>query len=196
MRNSALLAAILRVAFPDARTILDPTWGNGSFWRGGGNALERYVVTGTDILAGLAPHGEADARALPHTDDSFDVTVFDPPHAADSTSGILAQRYGSFSSADIEALIRQGSRECYRVSRLGVIIKVTDSTHANRFIRQSGWVIDELGEPYDVVHRTRPRPLEDPKWGLQRHARSNGSTYLIYRKPPLETVTAGSLPLV
>jgi hypothetical protein len=68
-----------------------------------------------------------------------------------------------------------------RVARLGAIVKVTDHVHEQRFQDQSGWVRDELGTPYDVVHQVRRSNLEDGKWRGVYSARSNGVVSLAFR---------------
>jgi hypothetical protein len=178
MSSADIVAACLRVYWPNARTVLDPTWGNGRFW-------QRDVpveVIGRDIVTG-APGGTCDVRALRDADNSFDVAVFDPPHIADGgRDGVMARRYGTYASDDLRDLVRDGSREVFRVGRFGCLIKVCDGVHGGKFVRMSRWVVDQLGEPFDVVHATRKRPLIDPKWNGQRHAYSNGSTFLVYCK--------------
>jgi hypothetical protein len=163
-----VVAAMLRVLFPDARTALDLTPGRGNFWDG--TAHVEVTASGADF------------RCLPHADGAFDVAIFDPPHLADGgANGVMARRFGTYRDADLEPTIRRGCREAMRVGRLGCIVKVTDQTHAQRFQDQSGWVRDELGVPYDVVHQVRPRNLGDAKWRHVFSARSNGAVYLAFR---------------
>jgi hypothetical protein len=167
-RPAAVVAAMLRVLFPDARTALDLTPGRGRFRDG--MAHVAVVASGADF------------RCLPYADGAFDVAVFDPPHVADGgANGIMARRFGTYTAADLEPTIRRGCREAMRVGRLGCIVKVTDHVHGRRFWDQSGWVRDELGVPYDVVHQVRPRNLEDGKWRNVFSARSNGAVYLAFR---------------
>jgi len=177
--TATIVALVLRVAFPDAETALDTTYGSGGFWDGSAHVR----VTAHDGLAERAPHGVADFAHLVYADASFDVVTFDPPHIADAgAESIMGQRFGTYASADLERVIRAGTREAWRVARLGVIVKVTDHTHSERYVHETRWVYDELGEPYDVVHQVRSGALIDPKWEEQRHAYNNGSSYLIFRR--------------
>ena len=169
--TAELVAHILRVFFPDATTALDLTPGRGCFW-------SETVPIQVTVEASAQ-----DFRALPYADNSYDLVVFDPPHVADAGAhGIMGQRYGTYRQRELEPAIRAGCREAWRVARLGVLVKVTDAVHGQTFIRMSGWVYAELGEPFDVVHGQH-RPLIDGKWlEPQLSARNNGSTYLIFRR--------------
>jgi hypothetical protein len=167
-KPAAIVSAMLRVHFPDARTALDLTPGRGRFWDG---------TAHVEVTASAA-----DFRCLPHADGAFDVAIYDPPHIADGgADGIMAKRFGTYKAGDLEPTIRAGCREAMRVGRLGCIVKVTDHVHCQRFIWQTGWVSDELGTPYDVVHQVRPRNLEDGNWRNVFSARSNGAVYLAFR---------------
>ena len=166
-----IVADILRVLFPDARTAIDLTPGRGCFW------------SETVPIRVSVEMSEGDFTMLPYADASYDVAVFDPPHLADAgEDSIMGRRYGTYRDDELEGVVRQGTREAWRVVRLGAVVKVTDAIHCSRYTRMSGWVYDELGEPYDVVHQVRSRSLVDPKWGPQLSAYNNGATYLIFRK--------------
>jgi hypothetical protein len=107
----------------------------------------------------------------------------------------MGRRFGTYRSAELEPAVRAGCREAWRVACLGVVVKVCDQVHGQRFVRMSGWVIDELGEPYEVVHAVRPRALEDPKWRMpQLSARNNGATYLVFRKDGSRHVRRRGIP--
>jgi hypothetical protein len=169
--TAALVAKMLRTSFPDARTAIDLTPGFRCFWR-------KDVPIAVTVTS--SPH---DFRCLPYADDSYCVALFDPPHMADAgADSIMGTRFGTFKQADLEPAVRQGSKEAWRVGRLGVIVKATDAMHGSRFVRMSGWIYAELGEPYDVVHQVRARPLIDPRWkDPPLSARNNGASYLVFR---------------
>lgn len=181
-----IVAGILRVSFPDAKTALDATYGNGNFW----NGTAHVKVTGVDLNEHRAPDGKADFRDLPYDDESYDVVLLDPPHLADAgEESIMGQRFGTYAGHNLEQAVRDGAREAYRVSRLGVVAKVTDGVHGQEYVPMSDWVrkavsagTEHDGVPYDVVHETRAHAVIDPKWGEQLSAYNNGSTYLIFRK--------------
>jgi hypothetical protein len=166
-RTAIAVARTLNVWFLDARTIVDLTPGCLAFW-------------GPSAPVTMSEH---DLIALSYPDASFDLAVFDTPHRADQApSSVMFARYGTVRDQDLEPLIRAGCREAWHVARLGVLIKVTDAIHGQRFVRMSGWVYDELGEPFDVVH-VQHHPLLDRRWKApQLSARNNGSTYIAFRR--------------
>lgn len=170
--SAEIIAAILRVLFPDARTALDLTPGHGCFWS---------ETVPTHVSVQLSEH---DFTALPYADAISDVALIDPPHLADAGQrSIMRQRFGTYPSGELEDVVRQGVREAFRVATLGCVVKVCDHIHERRLQHMSGWVSQELGTPYDEVHQVRARSLVDPKWHEpQLSARNNGSTYLIFRK--------------
>jgi hypothetical protein len=174
------MALILRVCFPDAMTALDATYGGGAFWDGSAHVS----VTGIDLDPTRAPDGAADFRDLPYAPHAFDVVVLDPPHLADAgVESLMRQRYGTYADADLERAIQAGCREAWRVARLGIVVKVTDHIHGQRFVCETDWVRSALNEPlYEVVHQTRSGAVIDPKWAEQLSAYNNGSSYLVFRK--------------
>lgn len=178
--TATIVALILAVMFPDAETALDATYGSGGFWDGSAHVR----VTAHDVDPQRAPSGPVDFRVLSYDNDAFDVVTFDPPHIADAgEDSIMGQRFGTYDEDDLWAVIRGGACECWRVARLGIVVKLTDHIHGQRFQRETGWVIDAIGqEPYDIVHQVRSGALVDPRWEEQLSARNNGATYLIFRK--------------
>lgn len=175
-----IVNAILTVCFPDALTALDVTYGNGAFW----NGAQHVRVTGLDLDPDRGHDGTCDFRDLAGLE-GFCVVVFDPPHLADAgEKSIMGQRFGTYRNDEIKQVVQDGARECWRAARLGVIIKVADHVHGQRFVPMTDWVKDALRphEPYEIVHQVRARSLHDPKWGSQLSAYNNGATYLIYRK--------------
>lgn len=167
--SATIVARVLRVVYPDVQTVIDLTPGRRAFWR-----------EAPPVQVDFSSH---DFRFLPYADGAFDLAVIDPPHTADAgVASIMGQRYGTYKQHELERVVRQGVREAWRVSRLGVLVKVADTTHGQQFVRMSRWVIDELGEPYEQVHQVRPRALVDPRWKGQLSARNNGAVYLAYRR--------------
>jgi hypothetical protein len=163
-----IVAETLRTAFPDARTAVDLTPGDGNFWS------ESEPV---HVQVERSPH---DFCHLPYADASIDVALIDPPHNADcGADSIMGERYGTYTQAELEQVIRQGVAEAWRVARLGVIVKVTEQIHAQVFQAERDWVREAIDMPiYDVTNG-----LHTP---LRREARfsvlNNGSTYLVFRK--------------
>jgi hypothetical protein len=169
--TAAIVADILRVAFPDARTALDLTPGHGNFWNGSAH------VEVTNYLG--------DFCHVERPNQSVDVVAIDPPHIADGGKhSIMARRFGTATAAQLEELVMQGVAEAWRVARLGFFAKVCDHTHGQRLVLETDWVRRAMGGwlPYDVVHQVRRRSMRDPRWGTQLSAYSNGATYLIFRR--------------
>src|SRR5579859_2561879 len=95
--SAEVVAAILRVSFPDARTALDLTPGYGCFW-------SEAVPTHFSVF-----FSDHDFTALPYAEASYDVPIFDPPHlGAGGQNGIMASRYGTFKDREVEPTIRAG----------------------------------------------------------------------------------------
>jgi hypothetical protein len=179
-----IVAHMLDVLYPDAETVLDATYGNGEFW----TASSPVTVTGLDLDSARAPHVVGDFRALPFADGSFDVVIFDPPYQTDMGKGkpsVMGARFGTFATIpDLRLAVERGCRECWRVARLGVIVKCQDYIHAARLVRMSRWVEDAVGiEPFDFVRQWSPASITDPKWAEQLSVRHGGTPdYWAYRK--------------
>lgn len=176
---------LLGLLLPDATTVLDTTYGSGSFWRG---SHADVVVTGMDLNAARARHVRADFTALPFADNSFDVVIFDPPYHTDvgrAKASATHARFGSFATvADLKRAVQLGTAEAYRVARLGVIVKVQDYIHASRAVWMSHWVHAAVPvEPYDVLYVQRTcGKIRSPKWKDQLSVYRNHATYWVYRK--------------
>ena len=181
--SAQVVAKLLRVLFPDARTVCDLTYGNGAFWRGADTGLD---VTGIDRDPARARDVCADFTRLPFAAGAFDVCIFDPPYLADvsrSNPGLMGRRFGSYRTVeDVKAAVQAGCREAWRVSGLGVIVKVQNHTHGQRSVRMTRWVEDVFPhDAYGQVELARPHKLRDPKWGEQLSVYSNSATFLAYR---------------
>jgi hypothetical protein len=175
------VARLLAVLFPDARTVLDMTYGSGNFWDGSAPV----VVTGMDRNPARARDVCADFTRLPFKAGAFDVAIFDPPYITDAgVASVMRARFGSFRNvAELRAAVEAGAREAWQVSRLGVIVKTQNYKHASRFVHMTRWVEDALApaELYDELHLRSPAKIEDGKWRDQLSLRSAHSTFSIFR---------------
>lgn len=63
----------------------------------------------------VAPDVVADFTDLPFPDESFDLVVFDPPHASVLETSDIGMQYGTLWGVDWRVLIPGGLRECWRV---------------------------------------------------------------------------------
>jgi predicted nucleic acid-binding Zn ribbon protein len=172
----------IHLAFRDAHTAIDLTAAHGGFWKP--PVPPRLAVTTNN----LDPSSRADLHldfadtGLP--DDSYDLAVYDPPHLADlGADSIMGKRFGSAMGSDgLDQMVTAGVREAWRIARVGILVKLADSSHGSEFLQLSRWVAEQFdAQPYFVAHTTRP-PLEDGKWKVQRVPRSNGAVYLVWRK--------------
>lgn len=176
---------LLGLLFPDAVTVLDTTYGSGSFWR---DSQADVRVTGMDVNPARAKHVCADFTRLPFRDNTFDMVIFDPPYHTDvgkAQASVTHQRFGSFATIDdLRPAVERGSAEAWRVARLGIIIKVQDYIHASQAVWMSLWVQRAIAvEPYDVLHVQRTcGKIRSPKWTRQLSVWRNHATYWVYRK--------------
>jgi hypothetical protein len=173
--------------------VMDVTYGRGLWWKWKSPLLMAMRFTGHDMkLDGV------DFTDLPEPDESMDVITFDPDYVAPggrdtSTIPEFNDRYGLNdpyeSPASLQAHINAGLSECARVLRPQGILMVKCATYIS-----SGkpW----LGEYHTIGHGleiglkvedifvhvsgTGPQPKRE---GRQKHARSNSSRLIVFRKP-------------
>jgi hypothetical protein len=164
------IARLAAVLLPDARTAMDLTPGNGCFFS------EHVPI---HLTMTVSPH---DFTALPYTDHAFDAAFFDPPHLGDlGVNSIMRARYGTLNGSQVKQLIQSGVAEAWRITRVGLVIKVTEHCHGQRFQAESIWVESVLGEPYERLHVVR-RNYAGARSHPQLSAYSNGATFLVYRR--------------
>lgn len=182
------IEGLLTVCFPDARTILDTTYGNGQFW-----VASRRTVWGSDRDPARARHVVARYEALPFGPAAVDVVVFDPPFLPETRNGAgkygrrftkVRDESGGFGIGAVQALrfsVLSGLQEARRVARLGVIIKVQDTIHSRRPIWMSMWLWEACGEPYDFLTVRAKSKMQAISWQRQLSVRRNHTTYWVYR---------------
>jgi hypothetical protein len=188
--SAEVVASMLHSLYPDCSSVLDCTYGAGAFWKNGHDGL---ALTTLDKDPARKPDIVADFTALPFAGGSFHAVVFDPPHRCDNgKASIMGARYGGFrDAAEMEAAIRAGAREAWRVARIGVIVKLADHVHGQRLVLLSDWIRAELGVPYEVVHQARRVGLADGKWNGHYSARRNHSTYFAFRRGDQRHIARG-----
>lgn len=175
--------------------VLDPTWGNGRFWRI--FRPEKLIRADINVIdkAGKTREGviQADFTAMPWGDATFDCVVFDPPYKLNGTPtvGGMDTDYGVDSPASRAkrySLAADGLAECYRVLKPGcyLLLKIQDqvcSGHVNwmtidfaNLMREAPYYC-ELADTLHI-HSYREQP---PK--VQAHAWANYSSLLVFKKP-------------
>lgn len=192
--NSEAFARLLRVYGRPGQVVVDPTYGNGVFWRD--IDLTAYTVLKSDIRDGV------DLRKLPYQDDSADVVVIDPPyrytpvknkrHEDTPGHGVVDGLYnlkasGLTNTAAVIDLYRGGIVESHRVLKIGgfLFLKCQDTVQDGKQIwvhcelktiaEQNGYAMRDLL----VVETTSPTKT---RWERQRHLRKSHSYFLVFRK--------------
>jgi len=160
------------------KPILDPCCGSRMFWfnrtddravfgdvREESHQLKDRSSKGGSRQLIIAPDQLMDFRALPFSDETFHLVVFDPPHLVNNgRSGWLAKKYGKLGDHWRED-IRAGFAECFRVLkpfgtlifkwneheiRVAEILKLTDAEplFGNRCGKtaKSHWIVFMKGE--------------------------------------------------
>lgn len=181
--SSEAVAAIFRL-HNDCKTVLDPTYGRGAFYR----LVPELLVTGGDIDP--AKGVPMDMRALPFGDSSFDAVVIDPPYLGGSAGrgSALEQKYGIFSHSQLEllSLYSAGLTEAWRVARKLVVAKCADAVDSGRFVPVAARLIAAFPHPlYDMLITVRQHSLQHPFWKTVQHFRHNYAYYLLWRKEVL-----------
>ncbi len=166
--NADLIARVAPM-YLEGNTVLDVTYGEGSWWK-------RYRPVGLrthDI--DLAKGDGVDFRALPEADHSVDVVCYDPPYipqggVTTSTAGSFIGDYGlqSRSRQELWDLIDAGLAECARVARRWVLVKCCDFVNGDNFwlghlriirMAEAHGLVDAFGEPHDlIIHHSGSGP--------------------------------------
>ena len=203
--SSDCIRDILTLHFPNAKTVLDCTYGKGRFWQWD----HQLAITGVDIdpidQPGII---RADYKALPFLPQSFDVMVFDPPFIfSPGISRIMGTRGFIRGVKPLEAdknerwtatnLVRAKNpqdllthhRRIFEqryIARQGLILKGQDlivnkpdwwSFNVMELARAHG-----MGMPADVLLQySKAARMKDPRWKVQKHFRRSHAIYLIYK---------------
>lgn len=115
------------------KLILDATCGGRMMWFDKNNPLAMFIdsrelepeMVGKGRNArrfGVKPDRVMDFRNMDFPDDTFYLTVFDPPHLKNNAAGYMSVKYGKLPK-DWPAFLRDGFKECWRVTKpYGVIV--------------------------------------------------------------------------
>jgi len=153
--NSELIADVARLGYI-VGTVLDPTYGEGTFWK----AWRPDFLVGTDLdpeksgwilrpldssLSRLRCPKSVDFTDLPYLDLSFETVVFDPPYKFNGTPDPAEERYGTHKTTrwqDRLDLILSGVDECARVASRYLLVKCQDQVVSGRVVWQTDMVTD------------------------------------------------------
>jgi SAM-dependent methyltransferase len=195
-RDKDVIPHLLDIHAVAAPAILDACYSTGKMWKG-----LKYNVTSMDIDPAFRCDFTADFRAMPLSDDSFDVVAFDPPHLPnanatnDRTTG-HADVYGvrvrdDARNADhVSGLFVPFLQQAARVLRCDgiVIAKIADLVHNHRYQWQHVDFINAARlvglTPCDVVIKADPTAgnLSSSKWENVHHFRRAHLYWIVVRK--------------
>lgn len=183
--NGHLIAEVARLGLLRSEdTTLDPTYGLGTFW----NVWRPDNLINFDLSGRKGRDGVADFTALPFADESVDAVVFDPPYKLNGTpTEEVDERYGVAQPSrwqDRMALIRAGARECARVCRRTLAVKVQDQVVCSKIRWQTRAVADAV-EPLGFALQARFDFLqrrEQPAGRNQINPASCSSQLLVFRR--------------
>ena len=113
------------------KKILDVTCGGRMMWFNKKHPLAIYLdkeyrnagCIGQQKNFEVNPDVVGDYTNLPFDDNTFNLVVFDPPHAEINEDSIIGKKYGTLRGIDWRINIHDGFNECMRVLKLfGVLI--------------------------------------------------------------------------
>lgn len=183
--NADLISACARLGYIEGK-VLDATYGRGAFW----NVWRPERLTTNDLHADGTVEFGFDFRRLGFDDGEFDTVVFDPPYKLNGTPVLGEQdaRYGTntrMNRDEVMALIRDGARDCWRVTARWLLVKCQDQVEGGKMRWQTDMVtrvIEDLGgrkvDRFDLVGNVRPQP----PGRQQRTSRHTSSQLLVFRK--------------
>lgn len=117
----------------------------------------------------IKPDVKADFTALPFTDNTFHIVVFDPPHfTRNGGGGWMAKKYGKL-SGDWRTELTKGFTECFRV------------------LRPYGTLIFKWNENEVPVSQILKLSPHTPLFG-NRGGKNLQSHWIVFMKPPTNSV--------
>ena len=142
------------------------------------------TLIGGDRLLERAKDLVMDYRCLPFRNNSVDVVMFDPPFQPQTVNGLIGDRFTKIHGKvdAVKSDVQAGLSECWRVARVGMVVKVQDYIHDHKPVWMSMWVWEAMGEPYDFVTLRAPAKMIAPNWNKQKSVWRNHSTFWVYRK--------------
>lgn len=167
--NAAMIADVAVFGYFDG-TVLDATYGLGSFWK----TYRPPVLHRNDLFADEVD-SRWDYRKLPLDDGTFDTVVFDPPYKLSGTPalGEFDDRYGiAQPSTRDEVLdsIRAGALECFRVASKWLLVKCMDQVEGGKIRWQTDLVtraVEDAGgrkrDRFDLLGGGRPQPARSKR---------------------------------
>ena len=174
--SSEIIEAIFRLHFPEAKTVVDLTYGRGAFWKWPHNL--------TIVPYDLERLGNDGASACGR----FDVAIVDPPfrHSRSPTPSTIKLEddfRGLGSQAAITDLYESLIARASVVAARGIIVKVKDTIERGKYVDRRGGIAAILQDWYNLVDIAVFVPSislsDDPKWKNQLHFRRQESYFLV-----------------
>ena len=196
--NSSVLKQILRLYVPIGSHVIDLTYGKGRFWAD--IPIDDYCLWRNDIAGGCDFAVDALGAGDFFPEDVFGAVVIDPPYAVKPSgkSGQVrgadgkrdAGSYGTtarFGATDAENLewYRSVAAEAHRLLKPdGYLILKTQDQYNGGCQQFKGFALTDIEgyvcEDLFIVVQSG-KPIWDPKWKIQHHARKNHSYFLVHR---------------
>lgn len=164
--------------------VLDATYGLGGFWR----KWTPKTLVANDLNSPLATH-HFDFRHLPFNNHRFPTVVYDPPYKLNGTptGDAMDQRFGTGRHLTIKErleMITEGAEECWRVTRDTLLVKCMDQVVSGQMVWQTVILTNLLNargarlvDRFDFLMT----PRKQPSGRVQKHARANYSTLLVFQ---------------
>jgi len=168
----------------DEDTVLDTTYGQGTFWR----KYRPPLLTTNDLDPECDAQYRYDFLALPFLPRQFDVVVFDPPYKLNGTpSGPMDDRYGVGTYTrwqDRMALCVAGIEKVAPIAARVLLIKCMDQVVSGR-VRWQSRIFADVAESCgfrleDMLLMPTGRPQPDGR--RQVHSRRNYSNLLVLER--------------
>lgn len=193
--NGHMIADVHRLGYLEDNYVLDPTYGNGTWWTQWRPAALRPMTPNGDVRGVVCREWDFTRMWFPA--DTFDAVTFDPPYKLNGTPSDPDHRYGVGEPTrwqDRHALIKAGLSECARVVKPKgtVLLKCQDQVCSGKIRWQtlefSNYAVGLGLELYDRFDFMAHRP--QPEGRRQIHAQANYSTLLVFRKTGFGAATA------
>jgi hypothetical protein len=173
---------LLHCFFRDAHHAIDLTYGSGGCWK------PPYPPGLTIVTNNIDPNAPTDLHvdftATGRLDNADGVAIIDPPHLPHlAPTAFMAKRYGTVrSTARLQSTIEAGVLEAWRISSVGIIVKLTDFPNGGAYLPLTSWAYEALGVLPCYVMHTVGRPSPRPQGEVGRVPRNNGADWLVFRK--------------
>lgn len=180
--NAEAMSRIAEVYFKQDDLILDMTFGKGTFWK---EIAGQFRGVCLDIDPTIRVNVRGDFRRLPFPDETFDVTVFDPPYYGHGSSlphdkTRQVQEFFNESDEPTRNLYLKGLMEAGRVTKNKGLI-VVKCTNGCEYTDMPTWIRGlRIGRVIDEVISVR---LALRNWhpGVKRKIRTVHSFFLVLR---------------